>query len=126
RNFMWDLAVVPLVFADQLECSSRRGKVTLRMQCQRGPKRITSKKPGKTGPLALTGSSIARNKPGPEIWIGHDSLQHAHSRPIVGLLHLRIRKLQADGPRKIVPVVFRGFAQQHYVVVSQMLIRFLC
>src|SRR5437899_4948622 len=51
RNFMCAIAVIPLAFADQLASSSRRGKVTLRTQCQRAPKRITYQKSGKTGQL---------------------------------------------------------------------------
>src|SRR5256884_519939 len=124
RNFVRDLAVVALEFADECQSGTHRGKIAGGVQGERGPEGIAAEKPGEARALGLARSAVAGNKPGAEIRIADPSLELADARPIVSLLQLRVGKLKADRAREIVLVVFPGFFEQCGVVCGQMLVHF--
>src|SRR5438876_7578787 len=101
RNFVRDLAVVALEFADECQSGTYRGKIAGGVQGERGPEGIAAEKPGEARALGLARSAVAGNKPGAEIRIADPSLELADARPIVSLLQLRVGKLKADRAREI-------------------------
>ena len=90
---MRNLAVFALELSDERERGARGGKIACGVQSQISPKRIAPEKPGEAGALALAGSAVSGDEPGAEKRIGHESLEFAHARPVVGLLELHVRKL---------------------------------
>src|SRR2546430_12253075 len=81
-------------------CSSDLG-----VKRERGPKRIAAEKPGESGALAGSGSAVAGDKASAKKWIGNKSLEFANARPIVGLLDLRVGKIERDGAGEIVLII---------------------
>src|SRR5207237_3890013 len=97
RDFMRDLAVRPLIFAEKIERDAGSWEVALRVQRQSRPQSITSKKPGESRALARARSSITCNQSRAQIRIGNQPLRHADARPIVRLLELRVGEVQPCG-----------------------------
>src|SRR5207302_9540819 len=91
RNFMRDLAILPLILADECQRSVCIGKIARCVEREGSPERIAPEKPRKSRPLALARSAVSRHQPCAQVRIVDHSLQHAHARPIVSLLDLRIR-----------------------------------
>ena len=104
-NFVGDFTVFALEFADERERGARSGKVTGGVKRERGPKRIAAEKPGESGALAGSGSAVAGDKASAKKWIGNKSLEFANARPIVGLLDLRVGKIERDGAGEIVLII---------------------
>src|SRR5262249_1106895 len=62
RNFVLHFPVFALVFENELQGSTSRGKITDGIEGKICPKRVSSKEPGKTRPLTESGSAVSSNQ----------------------------------------------------------------
>src|ERR1700684_613448 len=63
RNLMRNLAIFPLICADEIERGASCGVISLGVQGKRGPHRISSEEPCEARTLPYAGSPISRNQP---------------------------------------------------------------
>src|SRR2546430_9174243 len=75
-------------------------KLSLGIQRERSPERIAPERPRESWPLALSRSTVPGDESRAQKRICHHPLQQAHPRPVVSLLNLRVRQIQAQRPRR--------------------------
>src|ERR1035437_6912605 len=102
---MRNLAILALMPAEKIQCQTGSGEVSLGVQGERCPESVAAEEPIVAGTAVTRVHAITRDQSLAQKWIVHYGLRHVDTRPVIGLLQLRIRYFKLNRVTQVLVVI---------------------